>query len=260
MSGVRASKGRHRVFAWSAAVVVIAGQATGISAQAQQAIREAAVPVALEGSLSAGEPVQPVQARPPAVPARRPPIGFRAYAWSDATEMAAADTFDATLGTTRMTGLGGGGEVLRLWRGVFARAGISTSSAAGERVVVFEREAIPLGIPMHVRLTPLEIGGGWRTDFGRQRAVGVYGGGALIRMHFEQTSDFAQSGEDIDQTTSGFAAFGGVDYTIARWIVIGAEGQYRSIPNAIGQDGASKAFGENDLGGLTFRVVFGIRR
>jgi len=200
------------------------------------------------------------QARPRTAAKRPPePIGFRLYAFSDATGMTASKTFDATLGQTTMTGLGGGGEVLRLWRGVFARVGISTSSAAGQRVLVFEGNAIPLGIPMHVTLTPIEIGGGWRQDLGRLRAFGVYAGGSLVRMRFEQTSDFAHSGENVDETTSGFAAFGGVDYTIARWIVIGAEAQFRTVPDALGADGASKAFGETDLGGVTFRVMFGIR-
>jgi opacity protein-like surface antigen len=199
--------------------------------------------------------------RRPAPPRRpRPPIGLRAYAFSDSTEMTAAETFTATLGSKTMTGLGGGFEVLNLWSGLFARLDFSQSSAAGQRVVFFEDEAIPLGIPMHVTLNPLEAGAGWRVDLGRRRLVGVYGGGSLLRMRFRQTSDFADPDEDIDDTTNGFAAFGGVDVTIARWVMIGAEGQYRRVPNAIGQDGVSEAFGENDLGGLTFRVLFGIRR
>jgi hypothetical protein len=199
--------------------------------------------------------------RRPAPPRRpRPPIGLRAYALSDSTEMTAADTFTATLGSKTMTGLGGGFEVLNLWSGLFARLNFSQSSGAGERVLLFDDEAIPLGIPMHVKLNPLEAGAGWRADLGRRRMVGVYGGGSLLRMRFRQTSDFADPDEDIDETTNGFAAFGGVDVTIARWVMIGAEGQYRRVPNAIGQDGLSQAFGENDLGGMTFRVLFGIRR
>ena len=202
------------------------------------------------------------QLRPRPLPTtrrRREPIGFRAYSFSDATSMLAADTFDATLGTTTMTGLGAGFEVLRLWRHLFLRGGISTSSAVGERVLIFERTVIPLGIPMHVRLTPIEIGTGWREDLGRRRAVGVYAGGSLLRMRFRQTSDFAGTDDNVDETSNGLSVFGGVDYTIARWVVVGAEGQYRTVPNALGQDGASKAFGESDLGGLTFRVLFGIR-
>jgi hypothetical protein len=200
-----------------------------------------------------------IRPRQPVRP-RREPIGVRAYAFSDATTMRATKTFDATVGTTTMTGLGAGVEVLRLWHKVFARAAFSTSSAVGERVIVFEGKPIPLGIPMHVRLSPIELGGGWREDLGRRRTVGVYAGASIIRMRFEQTSDFAQADDDVDETSGGFAAFGGVDYTIAKWLVVGAEGQFRTVPNALGQDGVSKALGEKELGGMTFRVMFGIRR
>jgi hypothetical protein len=159
-----------------------------------------------------------------------------------------------------MTGLGGGFEVLNLWSGMFARLNFSVASAAGERVILFENGAIPTGIPLHVKLNPLEAGAGWRSDLGRRRLVGVYGGASLLRMRYRQTSDFAQPDEDIDETFNGLSAFGGVDFTIARWVMIGAEGQYRLVPDGLGQDGSSKAFGESDLGGLTFRVMVGIRR
>lgn len=200
-----------------------------------------------------------VRPRQPVRP-RREPLGLRAYAFSEATTLDASKTFNATLGTSTMTGLGAGVEVLRLWHKVFARGAFSTSSAAGERVIVFEGTAIPLGIPMHVRLSPLEIGGGWREELGRRRTVAIYAGASFLRMRFEQTSDFATADDDLDEAISGFVTFGGVDYTIAKWIVVGVEGQSRFLPNAIGQDGASKAFGEKSLGGMTFRVMFGIRR
>jgi hypothetical protein len=211
--------------------------------------------------LTSRDTFQNLQIRPrqPVRP-RREPIGLRAYAFSDATTLDAKKTFNATLGTSTMTGLGAGVEVLRLWHKVFARGAFSTSSAAGERVIVFENTAIPLGIPMHVRLSPLEVGGGWREELGRRRTVAIYAGASFMRMRFEQTSDFAAADDDLDEAFSGFVTFGGVDYTIAKWIVVGVEGQSRFLPNAIGQDGASKAFGEKDLGGMTFRVMFGIRR
>lgn len=198
-------------------------------------------------------------ARPPVRP-RRAPLGLRAYGFSDSTQMTAADTFIGVLGSKTTTGVGGGVEVLRLWEGLFARVNYSQSSAEGVRSVVFDGEVIPLGIPMRIKLNPLEAGAGWRADLGRRAIVGVYGGGSLVRMRYRQTSDFAETGEDVDETFNGFSAYGGADVTIARWLMIGAEGQYRTVPNGLGQDGISAELGDTDLGGLTFRVMVGIRR
>jgi hypothetical protein len=198
-------------------------------------------------------------ARPPVRP-RRAPLGLRAYGFSDSTQMTAADTFIGVLGSKTMTGVGGGVEVLRLWEGLFARVNYSQSSAAGVRSVVFDGEVIPLGIPMRIKLNPLEAGAGWRADLGRRGIVGVYGGGSLVRMRYRQTSDFAKTGEDVDETINGFSAYGGLDVTIAHWVMIGAEGQYRTVPNGLGQDGISAELGDTDLGGLTFRVMVGIKR
>jgi hypothetical protein len=41
--------------------------------------------------------------------------------------------------------------------------------------------------------------------------------------------------------------------------MVGVEGQIRSVPNAIGQSGASAAFDETDLGGATLRVLAGVK-
>jgi opacity protein-like surface antigen len=202
----------------------------------------------------------PPPARPGIVRPDQPPIGLRAYGFMDSTTMTASESFEATLGSKTMRGIGGGFEVLRLWEGVFARLNYSTAKRTGERVIVFEGEAISLGIPMAVEITPLEAGAGWRSDFGRRRIVGFYGGGSLVRMRYRQTSDFAERDEDIDDTFTGYAVFGGLDVTIASWVMIGAEAQYGWVPNGLGQSGASQAFGETDLGGRSFRVMVGIKR
>jgi len=43
-------------------------------------------------------------------------------------------------------------------------------------------------------------------------------------------------------------------------VFAGAEVQYRLVPNALGEGGASQDFGETDLGGFVFRVLFGFRK
>jgi hypothetical protein len=185
---------------------------------------------------------------------------LRAYFLIDTNRMTARDTFDAVVGTSTFAARGGGGEALRLWRGLFARVAYSQIAEEGERVVIFEDEPVRLGIPLEVRMSPLEIGGGWRADLGRARAIGVYGGGGLLRVRYRETSQFAGSGENVDETFNGHVVFGGVDVTLFRWIMLGAEAGYRFVPDAIGEGGVSAAFDEHDLGGATLRFVIGVKR
>jgi hypothetical protein len=200
------------------------------------------------------------QQRARAVPPRQSRIGVRAYFLADSMLMTASESFEAVVGSSQFTALGGGGEALRLWRGLFARAAVSDTTREGDRVALFDDEAIPLGIPLEVRMTPVEIGGGWRSDVGASRSIGVYGGGGFLRVRYRETSQFAGPSENIDESYNGYVVFGGADVTIARWLMLGAEVQYRTVPDAIGSGGVSAAFDETDLGGIALRVMVGIRR
>ena len=55
-------------------------------------------------------------------------------------------------------------------------------------------------------------------------------------------------------------SFGGLDVQLAGLLGFGAELQHRRLPNALGNAGASAAFREDDLGGLTIRLWIGIGR
>jgi hypothetical protein len=55
--------------------------------------------------------------------------------------------------------------------------------------------------------------------------------------------------------------FGGAELTIWKWLIAGAEAQYRAVPDALGgEDSISELYNETDLGGASIRVLFGIRR
>ncbi len=174
------------------------------------------------------------------------------------TRMTASKTFDAVLGSAQLPAYGGGAEVLRLWRAAFARVAISRMSREGERVVVFDDEAISVGVATTVRMMPLEVAGGWR--FGRGGRVVPYGGGGLLRLSFEETTEFDAPGADTSATYMGSLLFGGLDVQVRKALGVGAEMQYRRVPDAIGESGASGAFNEHDLGGVTLRVWIGIGR
>lgn len=203
------------------------------------------------------------QSPAPAAPAptRRAPARsfFRAYAMLDGTEMAAADSFNAVIGKSRITMPGGGLEVLSLWKGLFIRGAFSSVKETGSRVVVFDDEVISLGIPVTIELQPLEVAAGWRFR-PLFRRLTPYIGGGLLRMSYKETSDFAVEDENTNETFTGNVVFGGLELSLVSWVMAGAEVQYRSVPDALRGGGVSELFDETDLGGVTVRVLLGIRR
>lgn len=232
------------------------------------------LPVALLAALLAS-PVaaQSLDTAPP-VPAAQmgggTNIGFRAYGLYDYVTLSATDSFEAVFDEAKTSGLGFGIEGLRLWRGVFARFAFSRLTMdGGERVNIIEStgQVFKTGVGTEVEMTPIEFGLGWRQPLdGIDRYV-AYGGFSGMRMKFTQTSEFAQTGDDLDETYNGYAIFAGFDAMVTHGVFVGAEFQYRSVPDAIGLDGdepgvASVAnyYDEHDLGGTVFRVLFGIRR
>ena len=118
-----------------------------------------------------------------------------------------------------------------------------------------------LNIPVTIELTPLEIGAGWRFNTkpsrGKTVMVSPYVGVAYVNQSYKETSSFAADEENTDVTDSGQAFFGGVEIGI-RFVKIGIEAQYRSIPDALGVSGVSKTFNETNLGGTVFRLTFGV--
>jgi hypothetical protein len=194
----------------------------------------------------------------PQVPPRRG-TGYRIYFVADVTQMIAVDTFSAVAGSPRLLSFGGGGEVLRVWQGLFLRGALTRAMRTGERVVVFDDEVVGVGIPIDIALTPIEVAAGWRAETGRTRAVGAYAGGGLLRLRYQETSEFAAPGQNVDRSFNGYFFLSGLDFTVGKAFVIGVEAQYRTVPDAIGTAGASEAFRETDLGGITARVMIGFR-
>jgi opacity protein-like surface antigen len=184
-------------------------------------------------------------------------IGVRAYAAVDLDRLAAQKSFDAVLGSSQLTGFGGGVDVLNVWKTLFLRVSASRISKGGNRAFVFNGQAVSLGIPITVQMTPIEVAAGWRFVSG-SRVTPYIGGGALF-VKYAETSAFAGSGDDVSQSNRGYCAFGGADVTISGWLVVGAEGEYRNVPHALGTGSVSQDFGETNLGGLTVRVLIGFK-
>ncbi|HYN07759.1 MAG TPA: hypothetical protein VES67_10240 [Vicinamibacterales bacterium] len=216
---------------------------------------------------SADQQVQPKPPPPPAkpqpkpvVPRRNPKPGVGAFGLFDSEWMTAKDTFDAVFETSQLRGVGFGAGGFNLFRGLFARVTFSKTSESGTRVAIVNEEALPLNIALELKLNTTEIGGGWRVPLDRLGRYNAYGGGGLLFVSYRETSQFAGPDDDSRESFTGYSMFGGVDVTVWKLIYAGAELQYRLVPDALGEGGVSREFGETDLGGFVARVMFGVRK
>jgi hypothetical protein len=200
----------------------------------------------------------PAAAQTPRPKALKPSIGL--FGLFDYTTIASPKSFDAVFGKHTTTGPGVGLDVINLWNGVFVRVGGSQSSLEGERIVIVNGEVFKLGIPLTAKFTPLEFGAGWRfTSRNSRSRIAPYIGASMISLKYKETSSFAESSENVDETYNGFGIFGGADFRVARQLFAGVEGQYRSIAISPGANSAAATFSEKDLGGTVLRVRVGVR-
>lgn len=214
--------------------------------------------------------------------------------------MAASQSFNAALDSSRMTGFGAGADFWGFYRNVFARVGFATASKTGSRGFLSGNAVIQTGVAMDVTITPVQIGAGWRftpkprtaapprpgtpapapprpappapprpgaqpAPPARPPAPAVsrftpYVGGGLVLLKYKESSEFAASGDDVSSSHRGGTIFGGVDVSITRLFVVTAEAEFRRVGHTPGPGSLSDVFGEDDLGGFGFRLLFGIRK
>ena len=187
---------------------------------------------------------------------------IRGFGDVGATLFSASDSFDAVLGSSTGLFFGGGVEVV-LPRRYFFNVRVSRFQKSGERVFVEGGEVFPLGIDMKVGITPVEVTGGYRFQArGRTRNIIPYVGAGIGWHRYSETSDFADGSENVNETFTGFHALGGVEFRLSRLFAIGGEGQWTTVPDALGSEtsSASEAFGETNLGGMAFRIRFTVGR
>jgi hypothetical protein len=194
------------------------------------------------------------QQPPYSPPSNGPSIGIHAYAVGDADMLAALESFGAAFGTRQMTAVGGGAEV-DVWKHLFFRVAATRTERTGTRVFVDGPDVFDLHIPMTVTMTPFEAGGGWR--FASRSRVTPYVGGAFVSLAYQQVSDFAEAGENVNERYGGGAVFGGVDIGVWKGLFVGGEAQFRHITVPDAGNTIMHEFGESDLGGLTARIRIG---
>jgi len=226
------------------------------------ALRCLVVCVALVPSIAAAQtrPSPPAQqpARKPAPPKQK--LGFRAYGGVDFVGMSASQSFQAVTGSSTFIGPSGGVEVLNIWHGVFARVTFAHMSKDGQRVFVNNGQVFPLGIPLTIGMTPIELGGGLRHVTDKKGLWTVYGGLSALFLNYSETTPSGTSADNTQETFNGVTIFGGLERGFHKYLIVGVEAQYRSVPNALGAAGVSQIYNETNLGGFAARILFGFKR
>lgn len=128
----------------------------------------------------------------------------------------------------------------------------------GERVFVADPSGpvFRLGHPLTIRLVPVYGMVGYKFLRGSRWAPYVALGVGATQYH--EQSDVAGLVETSSTSKVGGHAALGVDFLTGP-IRFGAEVMYSTVPNAIGQSGVSKVYGETNVGGVSIvaRIGFG---
>jgi hypothetical protein len=205
--------------------------------------------------ISGQPPNRPLPARanptapPPPPRAAEPAIGVRAFGSLGYEFFNAHDSFAAVFGHGGGLLFGGGAEV-RV-HDIFVQGSVEYFKRTGQRVFEVNGDAFGLGIPDKVTITPFAATVGYR--FHGHTVNPYFGGGAGI-IHYSETSDFADPGENVDMNVTSYHVLGGVQWRAANgWLGTAFEVQYTHAPDAF-SGGVADAFGEHNLGGIELRV------
>ena len=203
----------------------------------------------------------------PAAAQSDPPFSIRAFASVTEENFAASNTFNAVFGQTLFPRIGGGVQVTILDQ-YYAEISASQWQHDGDRVAVVNGDVFNLGIPLHAKVTPIQLTGGFRFRVLRRGAaipwLRPYLGAGIARYAYSETCTAAAAvcaavAGDYSASHVGFVLNGGAEFRINRWFGAGADVEFTRVPGIFGQGGASQAFNENDLGGAAgrFRLIVG---
>lgn len=191
--------------------------------------------------------------RPPPRPIRPPAVSLRPFLLVAEERFSAQQTFITVFGQS-LEPLFGGGLSVAFGNGFFADVTASRFKKTGQRAFFFEGTGFPLGIPLVVTLTPVEVTAGGRFRL-TPRAL-AYGGAGVGSYRYQESSEF-----DAPLTTRkvGYLVVGGVEFRVSRWVGVSGDAQYTHVTGIIGSAGVSKETGEVDLGGIAgrFRLILG---
>src|SRR5215510_3391360 len=154
-----------------------------------------------------------------------------AYLTYGSTRFAAIESFEAITGSASQSGIGFGGRLDGLWRGLFADVGFSQQKLDGRRVFLSGDTVFALGIATEITYRPIDLAAGWQFGFNRVRP---YVGGGASFLSYKEEADFAQAGDDVDERRIGALLIAGVDVAVVPHLRIGGELRYRAISGVLG--------------------------
>jgi len=197
------------------------------------------------------------QTRPPVTvssPNAVPSLSVRPFFVVAAERFTAQETF-RTAFSHSFQSLYGGGLQLVFRNGFYVDVTASQFKRTGQRAFFFEGEGFPLGIPLTVTLTPLEISAGGR--FLATPRFFPYAGAGVGTYGYKEASEFDDG--DFAARHVGYLIVGGAEFRLSRWVAVSGDLQFTRVPGILGQAGLSKEVGENDLGGTAgrFRLILG---
>lgn len=174
------------------------------------------------------------------------------------------DSFAASGLDERSLELGGGIQTTNVWRNLFVQLNASRWQQSGERVFIDSTGArYPLGIPLDVRATFIDVSAGWRIEKrgSTTQRLTPFGGGGIGMVLYREKSPFAVDGDDLDDRFTSYHAFGGVEIGVTRWISVAGDFRYRFVPGVLGEAGTSSVIGDDAFNGgaLSVRLVVGSR-
>jgi Outer membrane protein beta-barrel domain len=182
----------------------------------------------------------------------------------------ASETFKAVFGTANAPIYGGGLEVgfQKHW---LVRVDATRFKKTGERAFVTGGGVVSnLGIPLTVTITPITVVAGYRAPLASTKPPArgsrvppkkpptvfwYVAGGAGSWAYSESTDDPAES---FSERKTGFLGLGGIEWRFQKYLALGFEGQYASVPNAF-EGGVAQQFNEKDMGGgsAVVRIIVG---
>jgi hypothetical protein len=87
-----------------------------------------------------------------------------------------------------------------------------------------------------------------------------YAGGGIGFVNVTERADFAERGENVDETHTSYHVLGGLELPLARWYGAGLEAGWRWVPDGLRGSGVAEEFDEPHLGHFFLMARFTIGR
>jgi hypothetical protein len=186
-------------------------------------------------------------AAPTRPPAPRGPLRIRAFAQTGGTLFAADDSFDAILGSPFGPIVGGGAQVV-FPNAAFVQVSVERFRETGTRAFASGTNIFTLDEPVTVTVQPLLATVGYRS--GAYRRFAPYWG---VGLGWHELTEESPTGAVERKGKIGYHVIGGSELVLSRVFAFAGEVEWSTVPKAMGSTGVSSLFGEDDLGGATFR-------